>query len=49
MTAPVAVIYANLKGNIGDFAILHSMLLDIRERHPGRAVDAYSHGANAEP
>lgn len=40
----IAVVYANLKGNIGDFAILHAMLSDIERKHPGYTVDVYSQG-----
>ena len=41
---PVAILYANPKGNIGDFAILDAMLRDIRDRYPGRRIDVYWHG-----
>lgn len=41
---PVALLYANIKGNIGDFAILDSMLRDINRRFPGQPIEVYSHG-----
>lgn len=44
MKAPVAILFANLKGNIGDFAILHSMLQDINAGFPGHPVHVYRHG-----
>ncbi len=44
MNTSVAIVYANLKSNLGDFAILHAMLLDIRSKHPDCTVDVYSHG-----
>lgn len=37
-----AIVYANLKGNLGDFAILHSMLSDIRSRAPDSLIHVYS-------
>lgn len=40
---PVAVIYANLKGNVGDFAILHAMLQDLSRRYPGHPLHVYAH------
>jgi polysaccharide pyruvyl transferase WcaK-like protein len=40
----VAVIGANLKGNIGDFALLHAALVDLRRVFPDHAVDVYTHG-----
>jgi polysaccharide pyruvyl transferase WcaK-like protein len=40
---PVAIVFANLKGNLGDFAILHAMLLDLATRFPNRALHVYSH------
>jgi polysaccharide pyruvyl transferase WcaK-like protein len=42
--APVAVLFANLKGNIGDFAILHSMLIELADRFPGHPLHVFSHG-----
>jgi len=44
MNAPIAVVFANLKGNIGDFAILHSMLVEIRARFPEHPIHVFSHG-----
>lgn len=44
MTRPIAIVFANLKGNIGDFAILHAMLLHARTHYPGRPVDVWPHG-----
>lgn len=41
---PVAILYANPKGNIGDFAILDAMLRDIAHHYPGRRIDVYWHG-----
>lgn len=37
-----AILFANLKGNLGDFAILQSMLADIQARDPGASIDVYS-------
>lgn len=42
MSAIYAVIFANLKGNLGDFAILHSMLADIKQRVPDSEIHVYS-------
>ncbi|WP_119270110.1 polysaccharide pyruvyl transferase family protein [Taklimakanibacter deserti] len=44
MKAPIAVVFANLKGNLGDFAILHAMLLEVRRRFPENPVHVFSHG-----
>jgi mitochondrial fission protein ELM1 len=41
MIAPVAVLFANLKGNIGDFAILHAMLRDIERKLPATTRSMY--------
>ena len=38
MKPAIAIILANLKSNIGDFAILHAILLDLQQNYPGRAV-----------
>lgn len=38
----VAIVYANLKGNLGDFAILHSMLSDIGRKTPDADIHVYS-------
>lgn len=40
----VAILFANPKGNIGDFAILDAMLRDIAWRFPGRRIDVFWHG-----
>lgn len=39
----LAVIFANLKSNIGDFAILHSILRDLRSTYPDAQIDVYPH------
>ena len=44
MQKSVAILYANLKGNIGDFAILDAMLRETAQRFPGRRIDVYPHG-----
>ncbi len=44
MKPPVAILFANLKGNIGDFAILHAMLLDLKRTFPGQPLHVFSHG-----
>lgn len=44
MIKSVAIIAANLKGNIGDFALLHAALADLSRAFPNHAVDVYSHG-----
>ena len=40
----VLVVFANVKGNLGDFAILHAMLEELVKRFPGRRIDVCSHG-----
>ena len=40
----VLILFANLKGNLGDFAILHAMLVDLERRFPGREKHVLSHG-----
>lgn len=40
----VAVMFANPKGNVGDFAILDAMLRDIEARFPEHCIDVYWHG-----
>ncbi|MBO3762478.1 polysaccharide pyruvyl transferase family protein [Ciceribacter sp. L1K22] len=40
---PIAVIFANMKGNLGDFAILHAMLLGLGNKNPGTSIHVYSH------
>lgn len=42
--APLLILFANLKGNVGDFAILHAMLLDLERHYPGHPVHVCSHG-----
>ena len=42
-TQRVAVVFANLKGNIGDFAILQAMLNKIRSKMPKAHIDVYAH------
>jgi polysaccharide pyruvyl transferase WcaK-like protein len=44
MMKSVAVIGANLKGNIGDFALFHAVLADLHRAFPDHAVDVYTHG-----
>ncbi|TCU21217.1 polysaccharide pyruvyl transferase WcaK-like protein [Rhizobium azibense] len=44
MKAPVAIVFANLKGNLGDFAILHAMLVDLERKRSGHPVHVYSQG-----
>ena len=44
MKKPVAIIFANLKGNVGDFAILDAMARDLRRRYPDREVHVFAHG-----
>jgi polysaccharide pyruvyl transferase WcaK-like protein len=39
----LAVIFANLKSNIGDFAILHSVLRDLRSAYPDAQIDVFPH------
>ena len=44
MKPPIAILFANLKGNLGDFAILHAMLLDLNRKFPGQPLHVFSHG-----
>lgn len=44
MSRPVLILFANLKGNLGDFAILHSMLEETGRRHPSATIHVMSHG-----
>lgn len=44
MKLPVAILFANLKGNVGDFAILHAMLKELTVRFPGRPIHVYRQG-----
>lgn len=39
----IAIIFANLKGNVGDFAILEAMLRDLSGRFPSHVIDVYPH------
>jgi polysaccharide pyruvyl transferase WcaK-like protein len=41
---PILILFANLKGNLGDFAILHAMLVELEKRYPGREKHVVSHG-----
>lgn len=43
MQDPVAVLFANLKGNLGDFAILQAMLEDLSQRFPGSPLQVVPH------
>ena len=40
----VLVVFANVKGNLGDFAILDAMLEELSRRYPGCRIDVSSHG-----
>lgn len=40
----ILVLFANLKGNLGDFAILEAILRDLYEHFPGAVPDVMSHG-----
>ncbi len=40
----IAIVCANLKGNIGDFAILQAMINKLAHLYPGHKVDVFSHG-----
>jgi hypothetical protein len=44
MRKALAVIGANLKGNIGDFALLHAALTDLSRVFPEHVIDVYSQG-----
>lgn len=43
----MSVIFANFKSNIGDFAILHSILRELHGTYPGAQIDVYPHGGYA--
>lgn len=43
MLRPLAVFFANLKGNLGDLAILHSIMQDATARFPGHPIHVYPH------
>jgi polysaccharide pyruvyl transferase WcaK-like protein len=47
MHAPVAVLFANLKGNVGDFAILHAILIDLSKWFPDAPLHVYTHPFHA--
>ena len=38
------VVFANLKGNVGDLAILHAIVLDLRKNHPDCSLSVAAHG-----
>jgi hypothetical protein len=40
----VSIVYANLKGNLGDFAILDAMIRQLARRYPGRVIEVFSQG-----
>ncbi len=40
---PIAILFANMKGNVGDFAILHAMLKTLATAHPRQSVHVYAH------
>lgn len=44
---PILILFANLKGNLGDFAILHAMLVELEKRYPGSEKHVVSHGHRA--
>jgi polysaccharide pyruvyl transferase WcaK-like protein len=39
----IAILFGNLKGNLGDFAILQAMIHQITLAYPGRGIDVYAH------
>lgn len=39
----VAIVFANMKGNLGDYAILHAMLDKIGKHEPAWEIDVYGH------
>ncbi|MGB3167692.1 MAG: polysaccharide pyruvyl transferase family protein [Alteraurantiacibacter sp.] len=43
MPAPIAILFANLKGNLGDFALLEAALRDCSARFPGHPLHVYPH------
>ena len=45
--SPVLILFANLKGNLGDFAILHAMLVEAEMRFPGHEIQVLSHGKHS--
>lgn len=38
----VSIVFANLKGNVGDFAILEGMIRQMARRYPGQAIEVFS-------
>lgn len=44
MSSKVAILFANLKGNIGDFAILHAILEDVNRKFPKGEIHVFPHG-----
>lgn len=43
MKEPLAILFANLKGNLGDFAILHASILQLNNAFPGHPVHVFPH------
>lgn len=43
MKQPIALLFANLKGNLGDFAILDAMLREAERRYPGHPLHVFPH------
>lgn len=43
MKNPIAILFANLKGNLGDFAILQAILEDVSRRLPGHPIHVFHH------
>lgn len=41
---PILILFANLKGNLGDIAILHAMLSALGGRYPSREIHVFSLG-----
>ena len=41
---PLLILFANFKGNLGDFAIFHAMLETLENRYPGREKHVFSLG-----
>lgn len=44
---PVLILFANLKGNLGDLAILYAMLVFLEKQFPGAPRHVFSHGHKA--
>lgn len=47
MTRRVAILFANLRGNVGDFALLHATLLDAERFFPGAAYEVFAHNLHS--